>query len=391
MESRSGLVWRRRRGKGRRGRGLRFTGGAWALCLASAVSANALPGAESAALARASLSGRAASLSSHPDLGGGRPAGLVQAGDSKTSCIYARLGAQLDRAERATGVDFHCIETFDDQVVSWSQWTSPWMTHKAFGYGRWLAASPSTRTIVLAQNLVPDSVARQPDWRAQCSSGDFDRYATQLASELVASGFAYSVIRLGPEMNGPWEADWIGNTPAQWHQWAGCFDRIVASMRSVPGTHFLFDWNVNAGYRVLPLSAFYPGDAYVDIVGVDAYDESPNKLPPVGSPRRWTALAAEPLGIDAVYAFAARHHKPFSIPEWGTIATNGDDGAYVADMGRFVADHDVAYQSWYDAGDNHTLPLLPTRAPHSVEAYIQYFGPRSLLERYQHAFARQSS
>ena len=45
-------------------------------------------------------------------------------------------------------------------------------------------------------------------------------------------------------------------------------------MRGVPASHLLFDWNVNANYRNIPLADFYPGDSYVDIIGIDAYDEA---------------------------------------------------------------------------------------------------------------------
>ena len=35
---------------------------------------------------------------------------------------------------------------------------------------------------------------------------------------------------------------------------------------SVSSAHFLFDWNVNARYRDIPLADYYPGNAYVDMV-----------------------------------------------------------------------------------------------------------------------------
>ena len=33
-----------------------------------------------------------------------------------------------------------------------------------------------------------------------------------------------------------------------------------------------FDWNVNAGYRDIQLSSFYPGNDVVDMIGIDIYD-----------------------------------------------------------------------------------------------------------------------
>ena len=130
-------------------------------------------------------------------------------------------------------------------------------------------------------------------------------------------------------------------------------------MRSVPGAHFLFDWCVNANYRDIPLADFYPGNAYVDIIGIDFYDQTGVSIPAVGQPGRFQALANEPLGLYAVEAFAAAHNKPLSIPEWGTVTTQGDDGAYVTAIGNFVASNDVAYQAWFNAERRQHLPAGP--------------------------------
>ncbi len=315
-----------------------------------------------------------------------RPVNLVQAGDSKTPCIYAGVGTNLRQAESATGLKYDCIETFSNADRTWADWVRPWVTKAPYGYRAWLAHDHTGRTIILTQNLIPDSESTNPDWRAEGAAGDFNKYARSLARVLVNAGFGYSVIRLGSEMNGVWANDTIGDNKTQWRQWARYFAQIVMSMRSVKGAHFLFDWNVNAAVRPIPPSYYYPGNAYVDIVGIDFYDVGPN-APPVSSPRRWTVLSHERLGLDAVYAFASRRGKPLSIPEWGTVdpqntgagfnATGGgDDGTYVAHMGDFIASHNVAYQSWFDNGDDGVYELLTTDAPKSVAAYVNTISRR---------------
>ena len=48
-------------------------------------------------------------------------------------------------------------------------------------------------------------------------------------------------------------------------------------MRSVAGEHFRFVWNPDAGAFTqsgYSVAAAYPGDAYVDVIGLDAYDQS---------------------------------------------------------------------------------------------------------------------
>ena len=145
-------------------------------------------------------------------------------------------------------------------------------------------------------------------------------------------------------------------------------------MRGVPASHLLFDWDVNANYRNIPLADFYPGDSYVDIIGIDAYDDSGISLPRVVNSTRWATLAGEPEGLNALAAFAAEHGKPLSIPEWGTVTTQGDDTDYVSKMGTFIAYHDVAFQCWFNAGDDSIFQLNPSQAPLSLAAYIKAFG-----------------
>jgi beta-mannanase len=254
-----------------------------------------------------------------------------------------------------------------------------------YGYRGWLAADRNNRTIILTQNLIPDSEANNPNWRAEGAAGDFNGYARQLARTLVQAGFNYSVIRLGHEMNGTGYDDGVGDTKVSERQWAQYFAQIVTTMRAVPGAHFLFDWNVNAGVAPIPFSQYYPGNKYVDIIGIDFYDVSvAANPPPASSPARWNVLSGEPYGLDALAAFATRHGKPLSIPEWGTVSDapdagyggtgGGDDASYVTHIGAFVASHDVAYQSWFDDGDAGILELTATSAPRSLAAYAKAFG-----------------
>ena len=306
-----------------------------------------------------------------------RPHLLVQAGDSRTACIY--VGSypwkpSFASVEQSTGVSYSCLETFSDSDPTWAAWVDPWVTQPSYGYAEWLAKDPTERTVIITQDLIPNSEASNKNWRAEGAAGRFDHYARELAINLVKDGFGYSVIRLGHEMNGSWYIDDIGNTPTQWRQWAEYFAQIVKTMRAVPGAHFLFDWNVNARYRDIPLADFYPGNAYVNIVGIDFYDSVGGTVPAISSPEHWKMLASAPLSLDALAAFATAHHKPLSIPEWGTVKGVGDDGAYVAHVGHFVATHDVAYQCWFDDGDHGVYQLNPSIAPRSLVAYAETLG-----------------
>ena len=302
---------------------------------------------------------------------GGRPLRLVQAGDSKAACTTDEPGPALNAVQAATGLTYNCLETFTDSDKTWADWVSPWIAGSSGGaYQGWVAADPSGRQLIDTQNLIPDSEKSNSSWTEECAAGAYNSYAAQFAVRMVSAGFGYAIIRLGHEMNGTWENDSLGTTVTQWRVWGKCFDQEVAAMRAVPGAHFLFDWSINEGYRNIPLADYYPGDSYVDIVGISLYDQSGYPLPRVGSPARWQALTSEPMGLNVVYAFAVLHHKPLGIPEWGTVSTQGDDAGYVVSVADFISRSDVAYQSWFDAGDFH-IYQLSSAAPKSLAAYIR--------------------
>ncbi len=73
-------------------------------------------------------------------------------------------------------------------------------------------------------------------------------------------------------------------------------------------------------------------------------------------------------------AFAVAHGKPLSIPEWGTVSDPGRRRRLRDGIGNFVASHDVAYQSYFDANVDNILPLDPSTAPLTTAAYKAAFG-----------------
>jgi beta-mannanase len=226
-------------------------------------------------------------------------------------------------------------------------------------------------------NLIPNSLEDVGDplsWEQSCAAGDFDSYATELGTNLVVAGLQNSVIRLGAEMNGTWEADFVGTTTVEQHLWATCFANEVTAMRQAAGEHFLFVWNPNACTENIPYLNFYPGNAYVDIVGLDLYDATCTTASGSTARITWNQLANEPAGLTRFKAFAKAHNKPMSFPEWGLDQEpNGDDPAYINGIGSTFTKGNFAFESYFDAGDDGTLQLGPaTRL--ALAAFQKWFG-----------------
>jgi beta-mannanase len=252
------------------------------------------------------------------------------------------------------------------------------------GWDAWLAAS-SSHQVVVGMDLVPQSVANNSDpltWEDACASGSYNQYATALATNLVSYGAGNIVIRLGVEANGNWEVDYVGSTAAEMSDWAKCFDNEVAAMRAVTGAHFLFVWNPNVCTDDIPLSDWYPGDSYVDIIGVDAYDKDCLTLNTVAA-EGWATYSTNSSGntpndpnfpsLDNIEAFAKAHGKPLSFPEWAIYDGTTDDASYVNQIAQMFKEDDFSYESYYDTGGSG-IAMLGSDLPNATAAYAQAFG-----------------
>jgi hypothetical protein len=101
--------------------------------------------------------------------------------------------------------------------------------------------------------------------------------------------------------------------------------------------------------------AYYPGNAYVDVVGDDLYD--------IRGKAEWAAAYA---------LYKAHPGKPFSFPEWGLWAI--DDPAFVKTMGQFVRSHPrTEMLAYYDSVPGSVFDLQSK--PASRAAYRKYITP----------------
>ncbi|CAO5232476.1 glycoside hydrolase family 26 protein [Frankia sp. AgKG'84/4] len=100
-------------------------------------------------------------------------------------------------------------------------------------------------------------------------------------------------------------------------------------------------WTVNAGGSQNPPSKnplnLWPGDEYVDHVGIDLYDHWPRAV----GDGAVAAREATPYRAQFWAAFARQHGKPTLWPEWGlnTVSQQGggDNPAYIRWMHDFFA------------------------------------------------------
>lgn len=324
------------------------------------------------------------------NLGTGNAEPTITAGNSKANCITLRFPygvvnqSIINHATSVTGVTYNCLETFANPAPTWADWETPWMfSNTSDGWDTWLAANPAHQ-VIMGLDLIAQSVSNNNNpltWEHPCAAGNYDQYASKLAANLVSYGAGNIVIRLGPEANGPWESDYVGSTVTEMSDWAKCYDNEVTAMRAVPGAHFLFVWNPNVCTSNLPLNEWYPGNTYVDIIGIDAYDQDCSTHKTV-SQEGWSAYSTDRASnpnndpnfpsIVNIEAFAATNNKPLSFPEWGIEAGTSDDNRYVTEMAQLFKTKQFSFEGYFDTNNDGIAPLGPT-IPKATAAYSKAF------------------
>lgn len=230
----------------------------------------------------------------------------------------------------------------------------------------------SARELSLSVALIPAGASL-----ATCATGAYNFHYTALGNRLVAWGHGDAILRPGWEFNNtswfPWRT---GDTAAGNANYAECFRQFVTTMRLV-SLSFRFDWcMIN---RSLDPGPAYPGDAYVDIIGNDAYDQSwaPNWTDPAA---RWNDIKNGSFGIQWQLNFAAAHNKPVSFPEWGLFIRpdghgGGDTPSYITRMAEVFSASNVAYQAYFEfnAPDGQH-DLQSGLFPNGAAEYRRLFG-----------------
>jgi hypothetical protein len=250
----------------------------------------------------------------------------------------------------------------------------------------WLFASGwqgSGYTLSLGVPIIPTNASGAAvGTLATGATGAYNSYFVTLAQTLVAAGESNAYLRLGWEFDGNWYA-WQALTPAAEASYASYFQQIVTAMRSVSGQAFKFVWNpdasafTTAGYSV---SAAYPGNAYVNYIGLDAYDQSWDSPQTPSNAWNVTTLPA----LSAAKNFAGAEGKTLVVCEWGiAIRTDGhglgDDPLYVNNMISWMRTSGVAYESYFDyntlpVGGDTNAQITGGSFPNSLAAFIADLG-----------------
>lgn len=199
------------------------------------------------------------------------------------------------------------------------------------------------------------------------AAGEFDEAYGRVADRLIEAGYGDAVIRLGHEFNGEW-APWSSRTNEEafieaWRHVHGVFRAKSAD--------FAFDWTAIRPAWIEWGRLAYPGDDYVDIVGLDVYwrvDRGSDAWDSAIWERDFLRVMRDHL------AFAERHDKPVSYPEWGL--SGADAPEFIEEMHEWLSNLETSgsgrleYHAFFDSGGDFEL----TQVPLSRAAYRELFS-----------------
>jgi hypothetical protein len=207
------------------------------------------------------------------------------------------------------------------------------------------------------------------------AGGAYNVHFRRLAETLVAHGEGDAVLRLGWEFNGDW-MPW--NARSDPGAYAAYWRQVVQTMRAVSGAQFKFDWCTNLGWPIS--NAAYPGDAYVDYIGMDVYDTWWSEAERTDVVGRWQNMLEMEGGLRWHREFARSHGKLMTFPEWGLWIRpdghgGGDNPYFIERMHEWISQNDVAYHMYFekDLSDGEHR-LNSGRFPRSQAAFLRLFG-----------------
>jgi Ca2+-binding RTX toxin-like protein len=205
----------------------------------------------------------------------------------------------------------------------------------------------------------------------QAASGNFNGYYKDVARSLLESRQGDSdpiYIRTGWENNlenFPWSS--VGQEDA----FIGAFRQFVDSFRDVSG-RFKFEWNINHTWDGVDPMKAYPGDSYVDVMGMDIYWNVSQQ----GSNAQvaWDHMRTAPYGLEWFERQADARGKPTAYSEWGV---DSNEASFIKNMDKWFESHDVVYQSYWNSSDNGVGKLTDWHIPNASTAFREAFGGAS--------------
>ena len=345
--------------------------------------------------------------------------------DNSSAANEATYEANYSAFTQDLGAAPAFLTTFIDQGQPVAQWAG---NSQFFATSAAASFDSKSQTPVIALPLSSTAAgSATPDQQFQAfASGQYDSAIQGIVKAWAQAGFSNLVFRPGWEMNlqGP---NYAGDSAASQADWVRAFQHVYTVLHqaaAADGVNVQVVWNpgvINYSPNAEATTNLYPGDAYVDVVGADAYSDiypysdggaTPTYhdwdtgkedtsvaqfiADPVNRAHYWSYPAATEYTSDSssghsqsltsLISFAEAHGKAFAIPEAGAGNSNAgtdvsDDAAYPAWLAQQltaaqVAGEKIAFVNLWDSngGGNYEFSQAADGKPAEAAAWAKYFG-----------------
>ena len=228
-------------------------------------------------------------------------------------------------------------------IVMWYvHWGGPWSAFNANDVQTILARGATPMITWMTDDPTASSPLASLSPSAVAAGAD-DAYIRSWATGLRSVGGTV-MIRLDHEMNGnwcPWSPGVNGTTSAQYVSMWRHVHRIFVNQGA---TNVRWVWSPNVEYPgSTPLSGLYPGNQYVDVVGLDGYNWGTSQ-----PGKQWQTFdQIFDSSINDVHRISSR---PLLITEVASTSSGGDKAAWITDfLATLLTRSDITGFVWFDA------------------------------------------
>lgn len=282
--------------------------------------------------------------------------------------MYMGWGATADITayEAANSIDIPYGHEFGDQT-QWSWFEngtnfSQWNT--------WVGAKPGRRFTYSAPLLTAgdDTGLTIHQKYTNLAAGSYNSHFANLGNAFQSQpNLRNAIVRLGWEFNGNSRA-WAvpPNNQTTLNNYKAGFNQAASALKAACPT-LEIEWcpNCQLDYTNRVFVDMYPGNTYVDYIGIGLYDYYwPGGNPSQAQREAW--LRDSTNGLADQVALAAANSKRLAHTEWGlwessSTGGGGDRPAFIDFMADWYEQHDYVYHIYnnIEADAEHRLDLYP--------------------------------
>lgn len=212
-------------------------------------------------------------------------------------------------------------------------------------------------------------------------NGAYDAFLTDYAQ--VVAGFGHPVLfRLGNEMNGDWCPYSSYRTSKDTMLFKEFYKYVYSFFEQADAQNVIWVWNPNCksfpNFQWNNEMMYYPGDEYVDVVGMTAYNTG-TYYSETGE--KWQEFSE--LYNALYYRYNAFFKQPLMITEFASASTGGDKEQWVRNMFEDIEKYNrIKVAIWWDGCDwdangNVARSYVMDETPALLEIFRQYLTPYS--------------